>query len=129
MQFCHFAVVALKNSDKVARHIVLVVFAEGTHDGAIDGNVRGLLRVAGIDKNIAGMHVGMKEIVLEHLGEKYFYTALGQRFEIDTSSFQLIDIGHRYAVNALHHQHFLVGVVPVDLWHVEQGRPLEVMPQ
>jgi len=59
---------------------MLIFCAECTHDTKIDGNIRGMIWVTSIDKNIAWVHVSMKKVISEDLGEKNLYASVGEIF-------------------------------------------------
>ncbi|SAJ33735.1 Uncharacterised protein [Enterobacter cloacae] len=129
MQLGDLAVVALEEGDQVARQVVLVLVGQAADDAAVHRDVLRAPGRAGADEDVAGVHVGMEEAVAEHLGEEDLHAALGQCLEVGALVAQGFQVGHRDAVDALHHQHLGPAPVPVDLWHVEQRRAFEVAPQ
>ena len=71
MQLCNLAIVAFEHRQQVARDVVLVGAGQRTDDGAVEGDITWIFRIFRAHQDIARMHVGMEEIVFEHLGEEY----------------------------------------------------------
>ena len=84
---------------------------------------------SGAHQDVAGVHVGVKEAVAEHLGEEDFHPGGGQFRDVDAGFAQALDLADRDAVHAVHHHHVVVAVVPVHLGHQQQRRIPEVAPQ
>ena len=126
MQHRDFVIVLAEEREQVPRQVVLVFPGQAADDAAVDGDVTGFGGVVPRDEDIAGMHVGMEEIVAEDLGEEYLHTTLGQLLEIGALGAQGIDIRHRNAVDALLDHDLTMGQRPVNGGHVEQRRALEV---
>ena len=75
------------------------------------------------------MHVGVKEIVAEDLGEKDLHPAFGERLEVYAACAQGVDIAHRNAGDAFHDHDIGTASGPVDFRHVEHVGILEIAPQ
>ena len=129
MQFGHLAVVAAEYAEQVAREVVLIGVAETANNGAVYRNISGVRRVGGIYKNIAGVHVSVKKTVAKNLGEKDFYTAFSQQFQISSARLQFRHIGDWYAADALHDKNVAAGIVPVNLRHMQQFAVFKVATQ
>ena len=125
MQFGHPAVVAVEEGEQILREVALVLGGEGAHDAEVDPDIAPL----GGDEDIPRVHVGMEEVVAEHLGEEYLHAAHAEHAQVYAGASQLVDMVHRYAVDALLYQHVPARVVPVDLGDVQHGAVLEVAPQ
>ena len=82
MQFRDAMVVTIKKREKIFGEIALVTRAQGSDDAEIDRSILGLVRVGHDDKNIAWVHVGVKEVVAKHLGEENFYAVFRQQLNI-----------------------------------------------
>ena len=82
MKLRDFAIVAVEEGNKVLSQIALVFTVERTHNAKIDGDIFGVFRVFGRNKDIARVHVCMEKTVAKYLSEEYFHTALGQFFHI-----------------------------------------------
>ena len=129
MQARHLAVVAVEEGEQIAGQVVLVAIGELADDGAIECDVARALGVGHIHEDVAGMHVGVKEVVDEHLVEEGLHPAPGQDFEIDALRIEPVEVAHGHAVDALQHQHVGAGELVVDLGDVEQFRGGEVLAQ
>ena len=81
---------------------------------------------SGRDEDVAGMHVGMKETVAKRLGEKDLDAIVRELLHVHARFLQGRDIAYRDAGDAFHHHHIRAREVPVDLWHVQQCRILEI---
>src|ERR1700722_16327673 len=101
---------------------VLVARLQGADNAEIDRRVARVLRIIDLDENIAGVHVGMKEIVAEHLREEYLDAVLGQLGNVGAARAQFPDLADDDTVYALHHHDVLAAIVPVDLRHVQERR-------
>ncbi len=72
------------------------------------------------------MHVGVKEGVAEHLGEKDLDAGARELRDVHALPAQLLDLAHRRAVHPLHGHDGVRAPVPVDLGHGKQRRVQEV---
>ena len=116
------AIVALEERHEVLRQILFVADGEGSHDAEIDTGIAPVAQ----HENIAGVHVGMKKCVAEHLRKKYFHAVAGQAFDVDVMFFQLLDVVDGNGVDALHHQHFFAAIIPKYFRHVKQAAVGEI---
>jgi hypothetical protein len=67
----HAAVIAPEESGEILGQVALIEFAQRTHDAEIDRReARGCHRIARHHEKIAGMHVGVKEMIAKNLGEE-----------------------------------------------------------
>ena len=73
-----------------------------------------------------GMHVGVEEIVAEHLREKDRHAVLGELLDVGAELAQPRDLGDLDAADALHDHDVLAAEVPVDLGDVQQRAAGEV---
>jgi len=126
MQLGDLAVVALEEGHQVARQVVLILGRQAADDAEVHRDVLRAPRLMAADEDVAGVHVGMEEAVAKHLGEEDLHAALGELAHIGVLPRQPGHVGHRDAVDALHHQHLRAAIVPVDLRHVEQRRAFEI---
>ena len=72
------AVVAVEEREEVLGEVVLVARLERADDAEIDGRVARVLRVVDLHEDVAGVHVGVEEIVPEHLREEDLDAVLGE---------------------------------------------------
>jgi hypothetical protein len=122
-------VVALEESKKVLREIVLVVVGERADDAEIERDIAAVMcRVSG-DEDVAGVHVGMEEAVAKDLGEKDLDAGARQRRQIDAGGDQRVGLTDRDAPHALHDHHRRRALIPVHFGHLQQPRTAEVAPQ
>ena len=63
-------VVAVEHREEILRQIVLVARIERADDAEVDRRVARLLRIVDQHEDVAGMHVGVEEVVAEHLREE-----------------------------------------------------------
>src|SRR5690606_35303857 len=125
----YLAVIPAEEGQQVTGQIALVVGGQGADDTEVDGNVLRVGGIADIDKDIARMHVGMEKTVAEYLGKEDLHPFFRQYLHIDARLFERGYVGNRNPVNAFHHQHRFVGVVPVDEGDVDQRGVLEIPAQ
>ena len=99
-----------------------------TDNGAVHCDIGGIRRVRGIDKYIAGMHVGVEKTVPEHLGKKYFHATFRQAFHIHAPFNQGRDVGYRHPLDALTDHDLPVCQWPVNLRYVDETAVPEITP-
>ena len=119
MQLGDPVIIALEKREKILGEIMLVPGTQRADNPEVHRDIAGLRRVADIDENIAWVHVGVKEVVLEHLGEKYFHTVLGQFLHIRAGGVQRVHVADRHAADALHDQDIEAAILPVHLRHIQ----------
>ena len=129
MQLGNAAVVALEEGHQVARQVALVLGRKAADDAKVDGDVLRLPGVLARDEDVARVHVGVEEAVAEYLGKEDFHAAFGKLLHIGTLVGQRRQVGHRDALDALHHQYLVTAPVPVDLGNVDQLRIFKVAAQ
>ena len=120
MQLCDLSVVAVEESHQVAGKVVLVALRQGTDDGAIERDVLRIFRVFDVDEDVARMHVGMKEIVDEHLLEKSLDASIGQELHVRPARFERGDVADGDARYTFEHQHVGSRQLVMDSRHVQQ---------
>ena len=129
MQLRHPPVIAMEKRQKIFRQVLLVGGTQGTDDAEVHGDVAGIVRMLGVDEDIAGMHVGVKETIAEYLGKKNLHPTFRQLLQIHPAPPQFGDIAHGDTVDPLHHQHLAAGFRPEHLGYVQDRRVLEIAPQ
>ena len=72
--------------------------------------------------NVAGVHVGMKEVVIKNLGKERFNTFVRQHLKVHTCRTQGINLANGHAVDPFHHQHMTATELAVDPGYIEQRR-------
>jgi len=82
-----------------------------------------------IDPDVAGVGVGVEEVVAEHLLVEHAHALGGQRPAIDAGSVERADVVGRNAAHALHRHRAFGGVRPDHFGHVQVGRVGPVAPQ
>ena len=122
-------IIPAEDTEKVAGQIVLVRVAKAADNGAVHRDVGGVGWVCSIDKNIARMHVRVKEAVAKHLGEENLYTAFTQYFEVGTFGSQCLHVRNWNPADALHGEYIAAGVVPIHLGYIDQITVFEIAPQ
>ncbi len=120
MQLRHAAVVAVEHGEEIGGEIVLVARIERADDAEVDRGVERARRIVDHHEDVAGMHVGVEEVVPEHLGEEDAHAVLGQQLDVGAGAAQPLHVRDRDAMDALHHHDVQAAVVPVDLGDVEQ---------
>ncbi len=115
MQLRDAAIVAVEEGHEIFRQIMLIARLQGADDAEIHGGIARISRIIDLHEDIAGVHVGMKEIMAEHLREKDLDAVLGQLGDVRAARPQLLDTADDDAVNALHDHDVLAAVVPVNL--------------
>ncbi len=126
VQLGYAAVITVEKGVEVLRQIALVGVQQRADDAEVHRQVGRVVRVGSIDEDVARVHVGVEEVVLEHLGEEDLHPALGQQLQVHIAFAQGGDVGYRNAADALHHDNAAAGVVPDDLRDVQQVAVLEV---
>ena len=66
----HAPVVAIEHGEEVFRQVMLIARVQGSHDAEVDRRVLWVTRVRCQHEKCCPDHVGMKEVMPEHLGEK-----------------------------------------------------------
>src|SRR6188474_1205437 len=112
MQHRYLAVVALEEGEEIAGEVKLVTRVERADDTEVDGGVARVLRVADVDEDVAGMHVGVEEIVPEHLREEDLDAVLGELRDVRAQLAQARDFRDLDAADALHDHDVLPAQVP-----------------
>ncbi len=72
------------------------------------------------------MHVGVEEVVAEHLREEDLHAVFRQAPEVRAARPQRRQVADRHAMDALHHHDIGAAQVPVHLGHVQQRRAGEI---
>ena len=75
-------VVAAEEREEILGEIVLVALVERADDAEVHGDVLRPLRIRDVDEDVAGMHVGVKEVVAEHLREEDLDAVLGEPLDV-----------------------------------------------
>ena len=125
VQFGDAAVVMLEEGQQVLRQVALILVGQGADDAEVHGDVA----AAGLDEDVAGVHVGMKEVVAEDLGEEDLHPTLAQQLHADPLGLEPLDLPHRSSIDPLHDQDAGVAQVPVDLGHVKRLAAEKVLAQ
>ena len=126
VQLRHLPVVPLQEREEVAGEIPLVLGAEAAHDPEVD---RDVVRRVARDEDVAGVQIGVEEVVAEDLGEEDLGPPLGELLQVEPRFAERLDVVHRDAVDAVEDQHVARGMGPVDERHLEQPGPKELAPQ
>ena len=129
VQLGHTFVVAPEEGHKVLRQILLVHLSQCADDAKVQRDVaaKGFGRQADLD--VAGVHVGMKKAVAEHLGKKQRHPIARQLGDVHTRFAQAIHLANGHTVHALHDQDFGGAQVPPHLGDEHQVQPLHVAAQ
>ena len=119
-------VVALEEREEVLGEVVLVARVERAHDAEVDRRVDRAFGILRLHEDVPGVHVGVEEVVAEHLGEEDLHAVFREYPDVDVAPAQLVHVVDEHAVDAFHDHHVGTAVVPVHLRHVEQLRPREI---
>src|SRR4051794_2593946 len=101
MRFRHAFVIATEKCKEVLREIILVLVRQRAHYAEVDSDVTAVIP----DKNVTGMHVGMKISVPKHLSEKNFDADSSKPGNIYTLFAQLRYTTDGDAFHPLHNHH------------------------
>ena len=129
MQLGDATVILLEQRQEILGEPVLILVRQRTHDAEIERDETRIGRARRIDPDIAGMCIGVEEIVAEHLRIEEAHAFLGEPYAIDAGRVERGKIVDRNAAHALERQHALVGVRPDHFGHVEIVRAEEIAPQ
>ena len=116
------AVVAVEEGEEVLRQVALVVGAERADDAEVHRQPARPRRVAGIDEDVAGVHVGMEETMMEDLREEDLDPGAREGRDVDSFVPEDLHLRDRRAVHPLHHHHALRAKVPVDRGYDKERR-------
>ena len=119
----------VEEGEEVLGQVVLVARVERADDAEVDGRVHGPLRVVGLHENIAGVHVGVEEIVPQHLREEDRHAVLGELWDVGAEFAQARNLGDRHAADALHDHDTGAAIVPVDIGNIQLCRSQKIAPQ
>ena len=119
MQTRHLGIIAIEKGEEVACQIILVLPGECADDRAVDGDVRRVFRIVGVDENIAGVHVCMEKIVDENLREESLHAALGQDAHVGPTAVQLFDVTDGHTVDAFETQHVAAAEILINPRYVQ----------
>ena len=78
----------------------------------------GCRRIVDQHEDVAGVHVGVEEIVLEHLREEDLDAVLGEPLDVGAGFAQPLQVRDRHAADALHDHHLGPAEVPVHRGHI-----------
>ena len=90
MQPCDAVVIAIEEGEEVLGEVVLVARVERADDAEIDGRVARMLRIVEQHEDVAGVHVGMEEVVPEHLREEDLDAVLGEPLDVGAAAAELV---------------------------------------
>ena len=122
VQAYNLPVVAVEKSQQVLRQISLVLLGKRAHDGAVKTNVGWVFRVCDVNKHIARVHVGMKKVLPEHLGEEDFHAEKAELCKVHPGGLHDLHLVGGCAVYALHDHYFAPGEIPVHERNIEFAR-------
>ena len=100
VQFGNALVVLAEQGEKIFREPILIALGQGAHDAEVQRNETRVVHLRRIHPDVAGVRIGMKEVVTENLGVEQLHALLGQAHAIDTGSVERGKIVHRDAVHA-----------------------------
>src|SRR5260370_18080076 len=109
MHFGNASIVAGDEAQKNFREEAPLLLAEPAHNAEIDGN-----EAAGIvEKQVAGMHVGMKEAVAQRVAQETLDHLAPEFGQIDLRLRKTRMIAQRNAVDPFHRQNIIRTPVPI----------------
>ena len=115
MQFSDPAVVTIEKSQQVFGKIALVFCRQCSHDAKVNRNILAFRT----DENVTRVHIGMKEVVPEYLGEEDFHTAFAKQLHTDALAFKFIHFANVGAVDAFDDHDILTTQVPENLGYIK----------
>ena len=71
MELRYFAVIAVKECNKVFCQVSLIFLIQRAHNTKINGDVLRVIRMFAANKDISRMHVCMEEAIAENLRKKH----------------------------------------------------------
>ena len=113
-------VIAIEHREEILGEVVLVARIERADDAEVDRRIARIGRIVDEHEDVAGVHVGVEEVVAEHLREEDLHAVLGELADVRAGRAQPRHVADGHAVDALHHHHVHAAVVPVHLGDVEQ---------
>ena len=114
----HLAVVAIEHREEILGEVVLVARIERADDAEIDRGVLGLRRVVDQHEDVAGVHVGVEEVVPEHLREEDLHAVLRELADVGAGFAQARHVGDLHAADALHDHDARPAEVPMHRGHI-----------
>ena len=82
VQLGHAPVVAVEEGQQVLGQVVLVARVERADDAEVHRDIARVRRVVDHHEDVAGVHVGVEEVVAEHLGEEDLHAVLRQQLHV-----------------------------------------------
>ena len=131
MQLGNAPVVTLEDGHEVFGQVVLILRRELADDAEVqrdDARV-GLARRVTVHPDVAGVGIGVEEVVAEHLGVEQAHGVGSQRAAVDSGGIQGGDVIGRNAVHALQGQCAFAAVVPQHFGDIQLARALPVAAQ
>ena len=125
MNLGHTAIVGLEETQQYIGQIVAGVAVEPSHDAEIDRDQHAVLT----HEQVARVHVGVKETVLEHLAEKGRRGSANDALQVMLRCHERVDVIHRDAGDPLGRQDASTGALPVDPGHSVSRVVLKILPQ
>ncbi len=114
-------VVAVEDGHEVLGQVVLIFLRELAHDAEVqrdEARIESPRRVA-IDPDVAGVRIGMEEVVAEYLGVEHPHALGRQRLAVDAGGIQGENVVRRDAVHPFERERALAGVAPDHFRHVQ----------
>ena len=123
------AIVAIEDRHEILGEVVLVLARQLADDAEIDRDEARvvLARRVAVDPDVAGVRIGVEEVVAEHLGVEHAHAFRGQRAAIDAGGVQRGDVVAGNAVHAFEREHALGGMAPDHVRHIQIRRILAVL--
>ena len=117
-------VVLVEDGHEVLGQVVLVLRRELADDAEIQHHEARILAPGRmvVDPDVAGVRVGVEEVVAEHLGVEHPHALFGQLAAVDPGRIQRGDVVGGNAGDPLHGQRALGAVAPHHLRHVQVRR-------
>ena len=120
MQLRDPPVVAVEYRQEILRQVMLIARIERADDSEVHRCVARVLRVVSQHEYVPGMHVGVEEIVAEHLGEEDAHAVLGELRDVGARGLEARHVADRHAMDALHDHDVVATVVPEHLRYVQK---------
>ena len=112
------AVVAIEHRQEILGEVVLVARIERADDAEIHRGVLRLRRIVDEHEDVARVHVGVEEVVPEHLREEDLHAVLRQLADVGAGFAQARHVGDLHAADALHDHDAGPAEIPVHRGHI-----------
>ena len=129
MQLRHPLIITIEKRQKIFCQITFIFTIQRTDNATINADILRIFWVLRINKNIAGVHIGMEKAITENLGEKHLHATFCQQFHISAVSFQCLNIRNLNPVNPLHHNQIAIAKIVIHFRNIQHRAIFKIAPQ